>query len=371
MALARRRPGDRLPLVRAGRALALTVKAGAIPADADPGPWPKALGHSASVADLARGPAASQNKIATSFFSVCKISVTSDVTGRRGNAPDRTESDRTGRQESTAMGNELAHLPDDDEADDPAEDLSAQQLTALASLTSGSSMAVAAEKARVSVRTLHRWKTTDGAFIAALDAIRSEAADRVRAELRLLVGDAVATVRAVMTDAATPASVRLRAAWRVLENVQAAASESAKAEEDDPFARLLGEPPRLQLKPIVLPAPTAEDIEKWGDIDDDPEPEVPGDADDAPEQSREHSRAKVKKEKGRRRTLRERAAAAPAGPSEPDGAGTTWPPSAPPRVAPGASDDEADVEGDIDLDSPQGRAFEALVAAFRAAARGT
>jgi transposase-like protein len=93
-------------------------------------------------------------------------------------------------------------------------------LTAIAALASGSTRTEAAEKAGVDRRTLHRWRNQDPEFIAALNGLRSEAAEQVENELRGLATEAVATIRTLMSDSQAPAAVRLKAAWSVLEAVR-------------------------------------------------------------------------------------------------------------------------------------------------------
>ena len=89
----------------------------------------------------------------------------------------------------------------------------------LAGLLGGATVTAAARAAKVDRATIHRWFAEDPVFIATYNSCRNEMADAVRQEIRFLAAEAIKTLRSVLTDEATPAAVRLKAAGEVLKLV--------------------------------------------------------------------------------------------------------------------------------------------------------
>jgi hypothetical protein len=88
---------------------------------------------------------------------------------------------------------------------------------ALSALLGGQTVAEAARTSGVSRATLHRWLAGDPHFVAELHRLRLERREAMRQALEGLGDLAVATLRGLLLDPATPPGVRLRAACVVLE----------------------------------------------------------------------------------------------------------------------------------------------------------
>jgi hypothetical protein len=99
---------------------------------------------------------------------------------------------------------------------DSRDDLTPNQVAALAALLAGSSVRAAAKAARVDPATVHRW-LNEPAFRAAQQAGRRELAQQSLAQLQGITEVAIGVVKELMTDKTKPASVRLRAAQIVIE----------------------------------------------------------------------------------------------------------------------------------------------------------
>ena len=99
----------------------------------------------------------------------------------------------------------------------PLAELEPAQTKAIQALVVGTTVAGAAKLAKVSRATVHRWLSSDPHFVACLNSIRAELASAVRLEMESLSGAAVATIRDVLTDPQAPASVRVAAAFRLLD----------------------------------------------------------------------------------------------------------------------------------------------------------
>lgn len=96
---------------------------------------------------------------------------------------------------------------------------SVPQERVLAALLSGSTVTAAAKAGKVDRATVHRWLSDDPAFIAAYNSYRLEMVDAIRQEVRFLSAEAIKALRSVLTDEATPAVVKLKAAGEVLKLV--------------------------------------------------------------------------------------------------------------------------------------------------------
>ena len=125
------------------------------------------------------------------------------------------------------------------------EDLSAEELTtrqaqAIPALLSQPTLQAAAHAAGVGERTLRRWLADDTNFVAAYQRARTEAMRQATARLQATAGDAVDTLRELLTLKDRP-DLRARVALGIL----AAAS---KAEELDNLAARLEAVERLAAK---------------------------------------------------------------------------------------------------------------------------
>jgi hypothetical protein len=100
-----------------------------------------------------------------------------------------------------------------------------KQAQAVDAIASGADVAKAADAAGVDRETLRDWLHHDAAFVAGLNRANRERADRLRAEVRALASEAVATLRELLTGAEIPPAVRLRAALMVLGSADAMKAE--------------------------------------------------------------------------------------------------------------------------------------------------
>jgi len=97
------------------------------------------------------------------------------------------------------------------------EEITTDQEKAIAAFLAGLPVREAAMQAGINRGTLHRWLVSDPVFIAAYNLARNERAAAVRHELRMLGTEAVKVVGALLTCAETPPSLKLKAAFSVLE----------------------------------------------------------------------------------------------------------------------------------------------------------
>lgn len=98
-----------------------------------------------------------------------------------------------------------------------AENLTPKQRRAIAALVSGQDFGQAAADAGVSVRTLHRWRTTPE-FAAELRGADSEQLNAVARTLNGASHDAVSVLVEIMRAPETSPALRLRAAGEILKH---------------------------------------------------------------------------------------------------------------------------------------------------------
>src|SRR4051794_36636675 len=87
------------------------------------------------------------------------------------------------------------------------------QLRAIAAMSG----ADAAELDEMEPETVVEWLDRDPEFVARLNRAKSFQAERLRADVRSLAADAMATLRELVTNPDVPPSVRLRASLAVLQ----------------------------------------------------------------------------------------------------------------------------------------------------------
>jgi len=97
--------------------------------------------------------------------------------------------------------------------------LTPKQIEVIEALVIGASVTDAAKRAGVDRSTVYLWMREETDFNAQLMLARRDCADAMRAGLRELADDAVATVREVLTSKEVSAAVRLKAALAVLQSV--------------------------------------------------------------------------------------------------------------------------------------------------------
>lgn len=98
----------------------------------------------------------------------------------------------------------------------PTDNLTPNQVTALAELLAGKSVQAAAKAAGVSRETVHRW-LHEPDFRAAQQAGRRQLTQQALSQLQSITATAIGVVKELMLDKGKPASVRLRAAQIVIE----------------------------------------------------------------------------------------------------------------------------------------------------------
>jgi hypothetical protein len=96
-------------------------------------------------------------------------------------------------------------------------DLSPVQARVVLALAQGETVTKAAHGAEIHRTTIRRWINGDPAFVAALRDARDQYVETLQDEMKDLSNLALAALRRLLEDPATPASVRLRAALAVLE----------------------------------------------------------------------------------------------------------------------------------------------------------
>ncbi|WP_169973119.1 hypothetical protein [Tautonia rosea] len=92
-----------------------------------------------------------------------------------------------------------------------------------------SDVSEAARIAGVDEATFRRWLDSNAEINAEINRARLERASRLRAEVRELASEAMASLRELVSDPNTPPAIRLRASLAVLQ-----ASEATKAETIGP-----------------------------------------------------------------------------------------------------------------------------------------
>lgn len=83
-----------------------------------------------------------------------------------------------------------------------------------------------AELAGCDPEAVAEWLRGDAEFIAELNRVRSYRAERLRADVRSLASDAMATLRELISRPDVPPSVRLRASLAILEAADAMKAET-------------------------------------------------------------------------------------------------------------------------------------------------
>ena len=102
--------------------------------------------------------------------------------------------------------------------------LSPAQRQAVGVLTGGETNG--AELAGCDSEAVAEWLRGDAEFIAELNRVRSYRAERLRADVRSLASDAMATLRELISGPDVPPSVRLRASLAILEAANAMKPET-------------------------------------------------------------------------------------------------------------------------------------------------
>ena len=99
------------------------------------------------------------------------------------------------------------------------EQLKAPQRRAITALLEQRDIRTAAKAARVGETTLHRWLREDATFVAELRAVEGQVLDAATRRLLQHQDVALTVILSIMADSKYPASVRLRAAQTVLEQL--------------------------------------------------------------------------------------------------------------------------------------------------------
>lgn len=109
-------------------------------------------------------------------------------------------------------------MSENDAQSDEIKWLTAKQVHTIACMLESRNSQEAAKQAGISARTLARWMEQP-AFAAAVAESESALIDYAMRRLMLLQDQSVDTIRDLMSDVTKPATVRLRAAGMVLENM--------------------------------------------------------------------------------------------------------------------------------------------------------
>jgi hypothetical protein len=104
----------------------------------------------------------------------------------------------------------------------PESDLSPDQLRAIGAM-SGTNPA---ELDSLDTEAVVDWVQSDAEFVARLNRAKSCRAERLRADIRSLASDAVATLRELISSPDVPSAVRLRASLAILQAADAMKAES-------------------------------------------------------------------------------------------------------------------------------------------------
>ena len=101
-----------------------------------------------------------------------------------------------------------------------------KQARAIEAIATGADAAQAAEAAGVDQETLREWLDDDPSFVAGLNRAKRERADRLRAEVRGLASEAVASLRELFSNPEVPPAVRLKASLAILGTAGAMRAET-------------------------------------------------------------------------------------------------------------------------------------------------
>lgn len=104
----------------------------------------------------------------------------------------------------------------------PESDLSPDQLRAIDAMSGADPIKLDSLDAEAAID----WFQRDARFVARLNRAKSYRAERLRADIRSLASDAVATLRDLITAPEVPSAVRLRASLAILEAADAMKAET-------------------------------------------------------------------------------------------------------------------------------------------------
>jgi hypothetical protein len=107
-----------------------------------------------------------------------------------------------------------------------SEELTVVQIQCVQTLMTGATITDAAKTTGVDRATIYRCLSTDATFSAELNRLKAERLEAVQSEFRGLLGTAVATVGAIMTDGGVHPATRLRAALAVVDRAGGIQPES-------------------------------------------------------------------------------------------------------------------------------------------------
>ena len=96
--------------------------------------------------------------------------------------------------------------------------MTGKQRKALAALLTAPTMRAAAAQASVSYATLRRWMGQDTAFREEYEAELTQLVQAATTQARQGMGEAVQTLREIVTDADSPGAVRVQAARAILDS---------------------------------------------------------------------------------------------------------------------------------------------------------
>ena len=134
----------------------------------------------------------------------------------------------------------MSQRPPDPVSGDPSA-ITAQQERVLALLSAGSTLSAAAASAGVHRNTIAYWRRTSVSFRHSLARAIAEKALYWREQAEQLAAPAIEALRTIVTNAATPPGVRLKAALAILEKIAGPAEPDA--------------PPDFHDLPAAAPAP--------------------------------------------------------------------------------------------------------------------
>ena len=127
-------------------------------------------------------------------------------------------------------------MPQKNTSDPNEELLKPQQLTALEALLAGGTVSEAAEAARVSRETLHRWKRDDWAFQAALNRAQRDLMQAIRGRLLAAAKTAASNVSSAVEDGDLKASLTLLKGLGALSGrIRAIGSDDPEVIEEEAF----------------------------------------------------------------------------------------------------------------------------------------
>jgi hypothetical protein len=134
------------------------------------------------------------------------------------------------------MGDEMRQIATLE--NDPAAELTGEQLRTIAALASNGNVSRAADAAGVHRATIYRWIDSDPVFMAELVRLKNERREALAAELCGLAEQAIGTIRDILEGEAVNPSVKLRAALAVLGGVKVADDEPRSIHPADIKARM-------------------------------------------------------------------------------------------------------------------------------------